>query len=298
VLDLRPLAADMHDAGRAISRGDTEGKAPTGFAAADGKPELKAVDRQPQGQRSLLAVVDTATAVRYGLPTAKLRNSSGAFVAPTQASMLAGVQAMKPSPVPGVLQPDPLTASAAAYPLTSLSYAVTAPSALDTASGAAYADFIRYGVGDGQTPGIEPGQLPEGYLPLPDNLRQQARTAADTIAAQAGKAIELPGGGNGGEPAGGSSSDQALASSGFPSDSGVSAPGASSKPTVAPVAGPAPVVAKPAQTQTQQPVAQIRSTPASPVGVVRFVLAALLVIGGLAAGGGPALLRLSGRMRR
>ncbi|MER6799772.1 hypothetical protein, partial [Amycolatopsis mediterranei] len=50
-LDLRPLAGDMHEAGRAISRGDTLGKAPTGFATPDGKPQLKAVDREPQGQR-------------------------------------------------------------------------------------------------------------------------------------------------------------------------------------------------------------------------------------------------------
>ncbi|WP_255638299.1 hypothetical protein [Amycolatopsis sp. DSM 110486] len=117
-LDLRPLANDMHEAGRAISRGDTLGKAPTGFSTPTGAPELKAVDREPQGQRSLLAVVDTPTAERYGLPTAKLRNSSGAFVAPTDTAMLAAVAAAKPGATKDVLHLDPTTTAADAYPPT------------------------------------------------------------------------------------------------------------------------------------------------------------------------------------
>ncbi|WP_236788882.1 hypothetical protein [Amycolatopsis sp. GM8] len=301
-LDLHPLAADMHDAGRAASRGDTLGKEPSGLAnPIDGGKQLKARDREPTGQRSLLAIVDTATAARYGLPTAKLRNSSGAFVAPTQESLLAGAGAMKDSGVPGVRVPDPQAAAAGAYPLTSLSYAVTAPSALDTASGADYATFIRYAVGDGQTPGIEPGQLPDGYIPLPDDLRQQARDAATQIADLAGKPVGGPAG-NGGE-SGSESAGFPGPSGSFPAGQDGASPGqqqtAAPGATSAPAAGPAPVkAAPPTKTTAQQPVAQARPTPASPVGIVRWVLAALLVLGGLAAGAGPALLRLSVRMRR
>ncbi|WAL68355.1 hypothetical protein ORV05_11485 [Amycolatopsis cynarae] len=293
VLDLRPLAADMHDAGRAISRGDTLGKAPTGFATADGKPELKAVDRQPQGQRSLLAVVDTATAARYGLPTAKLRNASGAFVAPTRDALTAGVTAMKPSAVPGVLLPDPLATAAAAYPLTTVSYAVTAPSALDSAGGAAYAQFISYAAGEGQTPGVEAGRLPDGYLPLPEGLRQQARAAAKTIADQAGKPVTTGAGETGGASAG------AAASGGDGGAPVNAASGQAAASASVPAAAAAPVTsAKPAETGSRRPAAASRPTPASPVGPVRYVLAGLLLAGGLGAGAGPALLRLSGRMRR
>jgi hypothetical protein len=83
------------------------------------------------GKRTLLVVVDAATATRYGLPTATLRNTAGQFVAPTTQGLLAGEAAMKPSTVPGVLASDPSASDPAAYPLTALSYAVTSPSTLD-----------------------------------------------------------------------------------------------------------------------------------------------------------------------
>jgi hypothetical protein len=296
-LDLRPLSGDMHEAGRAISRGDTLGKAPTGFATPDGKPQLKAVDRQPQGQRSLLAVVDTPTAARYGLPTAKLRNSSGAFVAPSEPALLASVAAMKPSPVGGVLQGDPLTTAKDAYPLTNLSYAVTAPTALDTKGGADYAGFLRYAAGPGQQPGIEQGQLPEGYVPLPEALRAQALTAAATIAEQAGKPV-------GGTPAPGSDPLPELppgqATLGQLTGGVASSPppASAAAPPPAPGSGPVPQTPAPIQVQASQPVAQALPTPASPVGWVRYLLVALLALGSIAATGGPVLVRLSARMRR
>jgi hypothetical protein len=295
-LDLRPLAGDMHEAGRAISRGDTLGKAPTGFATPDGKPQLKAVDREPQGQRCLLAVVDTPTAARYGLPTAKLRNSAGAFVSPTGGSMLAAVAAAKPSAVGGVLKLDPMTTAKDAYPLTNLAYAVTAPSALDTKAGADYSAFLKYAVGAGQQPGIGIGQLPEGYVPLPDALRAQTVTAADKIAADAGKTTTTPtltptapdtGSTSGGEQPG--------VSGGVPGEA--SAPAATSAPASAPLPVKA-ITPPPTSSVPQQPVAQTRPTPASPVGFVRYLLLILLAAGVAAAATGPALMRWEKRMKR
>jgi hypothetical protein len=290
-LDLRPLAGDMHEGGRAISRGDTLGKAPTGFATPDGKPQLKAVDREPQGQRGLLAVVDTPTAARYGLPTAKLRNTAGTFVAPTSDSMLAAVAAAKPSAVSGVLHLDPTTPAKDAYPLTNLAYAATAPSVLDAKAGADYAAFLKYAVGDGQTPGIAAGELPAGYVPLPEALRAQTVTAADKIAAEAGKTTPPPttttpppAGENQGTSTVG---DQPL-------------PNVNTPTTSAPAPAPLPVkaVAPPTTSASQQPVAQTQNTPASPVGFVRWVLLILLAAGAVAAASGPALTRLAQRMGR
>jgi hypothetical protein len=183
-LDAHPFTNDMHEAGRSASRGDSQAR--TTVLGADGTPTSKKLDPQAPGQRALLAVVDTATATRYGLPTAALRNAAGQFVAPTTASLLAGEAAMKPSAVPGVLAPDPGATDPAAYPLTALSYALTAPSKLDTAAGKDYAAFLRYAAGPGQQPGITPGQLPLGMAPLPDPLKAQTITAAATIEAQAG----------------------------------------------------------------------------------------------------------------
>ena len=75
--------------------------------AFDQTPTSKKLDPQDAGHRALLAVVDTATASRYGLPTAALRNAAGKYVPPTAESMLAGENAMKPSAVAGVLASDP-----------------------------------------------------------------------------------------------------------------------------------------------------------------------------------------------
>jgi hypothetical protein len=190
-LDAHPFTTDMHDAGRSASRGDTQARTPV--LGPDGTtPISKKLDPQAPGQRALLAVVDTVTATRYGLPTAALRNASGQFVAPTTAGLLAGEAAMKPSAVPGVLAPDPTATNPAAYPLTALSYAVTAPTKLDTATGKDYATFLRYAAGPGQQPGIAPGQLPLGMAPLPDPLKAQTITAAATIEAQAGTTTTGP----------------------------------------------------------------------------------------------------------
>jgi phosphate ABC transporter phosphate-binding protein len=190
-LDTHPFTTDMHDAGRSASHGDTHAR--TLVLGPDGHtPILKKLDPQPPGQRALLAIVDTATANRYGLPTAALRNAAGQFVAPTTASLLAGEHAMKPSAVLGVLASDPTTSDPAAYPLTALSYAVATPSTLDTAAANDYAQFLRYVAGPGQQPGIAPGQLPPGMVPLPDALKAQTIAAAATIQSQPIPPTSLP----------------------------------------------------------------------------------------------------------
>ncbi|MGH3846168.1 MAG: hypothetical protein ACRDS0_32830, partial [Pseudonocardiaceae bacterium] len=188
-LDIHPFTNDMHDSGLAASRGDSKTQIPV--LAADNTPVLGKQGRQLPGQRALLAVVDAATAARYGLPTADLFNTAGKFVPLDTASLLAGERAMKPSPVPGVLTSDPSATDPAAYPLTALSYAVASPSTLDSAAGKDYATFLRYAAGDGQQVGVAPGQLPFGMVPLPDTLKAQTLAAALTVETEAG---QVPGG--------------------------------------------------------------------------------------------------------
>jgi hypothetical protein len=95
--------------------------------------------------------------------------------------LLAAVKAMPPSTVAGVLEPDPAVTPAGAYPLTMLSYAASTPNSLDTPSRKDYAAFVTYASGAGQTPGIQFGQLPPGYAPLPADLRAQAVAASSLI---------------------------------------------------------------------------------------------------------------------
>jgi hypothetical protein len=83
--------------------------------------------------------------------------------------------------VSGVLLPDPSTTVANAYPLTLLSYAAVTPESLSAAERKLYSNFVLYAIADGQTSGVEPGDLPPGYVPLPGALRLEALNATNAI---------------------------------------------------------------------------------------------------------------------
>ncbi|MGH3765475.1 MAG: hypothetical protein ACRDS0_02585 [Pseudonocardiaceae bacterium] len=72
--DARPFTNDMHDAGRSASRGDSKEQT-LGLSSSGTAAVLAKLPRQDPGRQALLAVVDAATATRYGLPTAELRNT-------------------------------------------------------------------------------------------------------------------------------------------------------------------------------------------------------------------------------
>ena len=145
---------------------------------------------EPQflGFRTFLSVTDTSSAARYGLQTARLSRAGDnrddrTFVGPTTQGLSAGVESMKPREIAAVREPAVLAQPVEAYPLTPLTYAAVAPLALDTATRTDYANFVRYAATDGQVPGTKLGNLPVGYLPLPDSLTAQALTTADAIVA-------------------------------------------------------------------------------------------------------------------
>jgi len=292
--DAHPFTIDMHDAGSSASRGDTQAR--TLVLGPDGKtPAPAKVGRQLAGQQAVLAVVDVATATRYGLPTAQLRNSAGQYVAPTTTSLLAGAAAMTPSPVAGVLASNPVASDPAVYPLAALTYAVTSPTTLDAEAGKDYAAFLRYVAGPGQQPGVSPGQLPLGMVSLPDALKKQTTDAAATIEAQAGKP----------PPGSGSSTQQQTNNAGTTTGTTGPTTGSNTTPTTtgstnttssgstAPTAPAAPassVSSTKTPSVTQQIAGVLRRTPALPGPVwVGGVLLATLLSGGLAAAASPGL---------
>jgi hypothetical protein len=293
-LDLHPFTKDMHDAGRSTSRGDTQGKAPL---FSGGMVVPTSVARQGAGRQGLVAVVDAATAIRYGLPTAQLVNAAGTFVAPTAANLLAGEAAMKPSAVPGVLASDPGARDPAAYPLTALSYAVTSPSILDTAAGKDYAAFLRYAGGPGQQQGLAPGQLPLGMVALPDPLKAQTIAAAAALEAQTSQAVPGP-------PAPAPTTTVPTQN-----PTGGITPAATSTTTTSPVGG-LPAATLPGVTApgggppvkvpsvAQQPAARVRQTPSLPAPAVGALLLVILIASALAAASSPVMQLLSGGLRR
>jgi hypothetical protein len=141
---------------------------------------------QAAGTRTMLALTDTVSAARFGLQVAKLtrpgdNGATRTFIAATDASLTAGIASMAARDVPGVLEPKPTADAPGAYPLTAISYAAIKPLSLDVAGRNEYAAFIEYAAGAGQEPGFDYGELPLGYAPLPQTMRDQALAAAKLV---------------------------------------------------------------------------------------------------------------------
>lgn len=264
-LDALAYAADFHDAGRGAARGDNLER-----TTWDQNPPKQWKRNPPQlsGERQVLALVDTATAARYKLPMAALENAAGKYLAPTRSSMTTALGGLEETEAPGVRKPDPTYENPKAYPLTALTYAVTAPRQLGKTEAKAYAGFVRYATTKGQVLGIGPGQLPEGYVPLTTSLKQQAAAAIKVIEAQGGPEVANPDGGvDGGS--GGTGSD---------GGTGTTDPGAPAGPIAAPQVVGAPLV--PVGAPVPGAVGPLTSrTPSAPAGGARFLLVAALVLG-------------------
>ena len=292
-LDAHAYGNDMHEGARGAARGDSLARGLYDRTATP--PTYKRNPPALSGSRAVLAVTDRATAARYQLVTAQLQNAAGEFVAATDSSLLAGLAVMRPSTTAGVLLPAPTAKSAAAYPLTLLTYAATVPQLLDVTAGKQYAAFLRYAVGDGQVPGDDPGLLPAGQVPLPATLRSQALSAATAIETLAGEGIPTVG-----SPTPSASARPTATSlpTGLPTDTGTSSAGESGAPlALSPVTAPVLVAAVPT---TAVPTAAVPTstialasvrTAVAPVGAGRFALAVLFVLGALALLAGPLLRR-------
>jgi hypothetical protein len=138
------------------------------------------------GTRAMLALTDTPSAAQYGLQVASLSragdNGPGrSFIAPDAAGLAAGLGSMVARDVPEVLEPSPAAVAPGAYPLTAVTYAAILPLSLEADERSDYAAFLDYATGAGQAAGLDLGQLPRGYVPLPSALQSQAAAAADTV---------------------------------------------------------------------------------------------------------------------
>ncbi|MFC5799720.1 hypothetical protein [Streptomyces formicae] len=295
LIDYRPYTGSLHDSGLRARKGYNGQK--TG-ADCTSDPRRLIGDAQPAGERFQLALVDAATAARYGLGTVEVRNANGEWVKPGTGSFSKAVAGMMKTPE-GVLDQDPTLKTEGAYPLTTVIYGA-ASTGLGAEMRRDYADLIRYAAGPGQEPGIEPGKLPPGYAPLSEEMRKQALQAADELAKQqpgetGGSSSGHSGGGSsgGGGASGGDGGASGGADSGGPgggSPGGESAPDSSASP--APAGAPdgpdGPDKGNIAQTGPL--------TPEKILGFIRWVLLATLIAGIVGAAAGPILMRV-GAMR-
>lgn len=141
-------------------------------------------DRQVLGQRALLAIMDLPSADAYQFPSAALENHAGAFVQPTDDALAAALDVATYDAKTGTLSADLTSSSKTAYPGMMPVYAAAPTHGLTKDLADKYSSMISWMSTSGQTFGHQAGQLPEGYLPLPEKLRAQAATAAKHVKAQ------------------------------------------------------------------------------------------------------------------
>jgi len=142
------------------------------------------------GERALFAILDYADAAAFRFPVAKILNHTGHFVAPSIRSMKAALPAMKEIGSNRITRHviyDKVTKDA--YPLTMVIYAMVPTTGVKPAKARAISRFLDFVAGPGQTPGLQPGHLPPGYLPLPPKLRSQTMRAARLVLNQKGNSL-------------------------------------------------------------------------------------------------------------
>jgi hypothetical protein len=182
LLTYRPFTSDFASGAAYVLRGD-------GLILGTWNTVKKTYDKSVRllvGRQQGLAVTTAEAAARYGNVTASLRNPAGKFVPPTSSSLTSAAAAMTASSGnAAVVGFDFASASAIgaadAYPMAMPVYAAVNPLQTDATLRAAYASFIRYAVQGGQIPGVNPGELPDGFAPIPTAWVDQAMVSANAI---------------------------------------------------------------------------------------------------------------------
>lgn len=296
-----------------VARNVLEGRATCSDPNIDNTGNHPKCGAQPVGQRALFAIMDAGQAKAYSLPEAALANPAGEFVTPSLGALQAAASVMTADPVTGTQQlpygdaGSAFASAKAAYPLTTVQYAMLPTSGLDSAKAGAISRFVRQAtdLGSGQVYGTAPGLLAPGFLALTEAQSAQAKAAAGHVAAQdsalPGNQVAVAGPGSSGTvtPAGtvGGSTGGGQSTGG--SSSGGTTGGADQAGTTG-GSGAAPVAAPAAKSPaaSNSPVAAVPVAAGRPgqdrAGVARLLLPVLLVIGGVLLVGGPTTLLLSG----
>jgi ABC-type phosphate transport system substrate-binding protein len=121
-----------------------------------------------------IGIVDLPTAKRFGLKVAKIAQSDGTSVAPTDASILAGIADMESSPE-GLLIADTTPDDLTAYPLVKIDYALVPKTFASQKKVDKIKRLLQFGLTDGQM------ALPAGYVALPEALKSAALTSIEAV---------------------------------------------------------------------------------------------------------------------
>jgi hypothetical protein len=216
---------------------------------------------EPAGRIFLWGMMSSAEVAGLGLVPADLCKADGTgCVDPNQATVAAALSTATPDSA-GLLHVNPAAAGGLGYPLVTVTYAaVRTDQGVDALRN--YASLIQFAAGAGQVPGVEPGQLPRGYLPLPDDLRREDGAAAATLTTLAEFQVHPP----------------------PPTPAPV--PTTTTIRQAPPVPSPLPVGG---YTTAKAVSAPETFTPTTPLGTVRWALLGIVILGLLGAVGGPVI---------
>ncbi|MEU6539280.1 hypothetical protein [Streptomyces sp. NPDC047000] len=282
--DFHPYVENLHSGALHTRRADTLWK--SSWDALANPPAYKSTGPQTVGSRFVVTVTDAASAARYGLQTARLRNAAGSFTAPTAAALTAAAQSAAGKDLAEITPAG--AAAKSAYPLAQLVYAAVRPGALKADARKDYAALLTYAAGAGQVSGADPGRLPAGYAPLSASLRERTARAANALLHYTGPATGSgSGGATGGTGSGGTTGGGSGTAGGGTGSGGTGTGGTSGgAATGAGASGsPAPKVSYDGGTAVQTTAAG--TTPADPANPLRYAVPAGAALGALAGVGAP-----------
>jgi ABC-type phosphate transport system substrate-binding protein len=121
-----------------------------------------------------IGVIDLPTAKRFGLKVAKIAQSDGTSVAPTDTSILAGIADMDTTPE-GLLIADTTPDDLTAYPLVKIDYALVPKTFASQTKVDKIKRLLQFGLTDGQT------ALAAGYVALPEALKAAALASIGSV---------------------------------------------------------------------------------------------------------------------
>jgi hypothetical protein len=136
--------------------------------------------RQNPGRREVIGIIDTADASAFLLDSAALRNTGGAYVAPTQGALTNSEHRMTVNADGVTREVNLADKNKAVYPLTMVTDAVL-PLRDKGARALGLRHFLSFAAGRGQVQGQAAGQLPPGYVPLPKDLLALDKAASTSL---------------------------------------------------------------------------------------------------------------------
>ncbi|MEU9245044.1 hypothetical protein [Streptomyces sp. NPDC048385] len=277
--DFHPYVEDMHAGALHARRADTLWKSSWDSLASP--PAFKSTGPQTVGSRFVITITDAASAARYGLQTASLRNAAGTFVAPTAASLTAAANSAAGKNV-AEITPSGATAKNA-YPLAQLVYAAVRPAKIKSAARQDYAALLQYAAGTGQVSGADPGRLPAGYAPLSEKLRAQTLKAVQALLHYTGPTA----GGSGGPADGGGTGTSGGGPSGTTGTDGGTTGGAGTGGAGGAGASASPSASASFDGGKALQTTAAGNTPADPANPLRYAVPVGAALGAVAGAGAP-----------